>query len=71
VAKQNTQKPVNESLYNSKIEGKVAKQNTQKPVNERPYNRKVAKQNTQKPVNGVASLFCSASNHTLERGSFF
>ena len=51
MAKQNTQKPVNESLYNSKIEGKVAKQNTQKPVNERPYNRKVegkvAKQNTQ------------------------
>jgi hypothetical protein len=52
VAKQNTQKPVNESLYNSKVEGKVAKQNTQKPVNERPYNSKiegkVAKQNTQK-----------------------
>ena len=22
-------------------------------------------------IRGVASLFCSASNHTLERGSFF
>jgi hypothetical protein len=29
VAKQNTQKPVNERPYNRKVEGKVAKQNTQ------------------------------------------